>query len=161
MGRWVRRQKNLWVISASATGYTNLPDTVGYPIPPEQISIGGFGNLDTNGNLYVMLSDNDPADVTPRAPGNNECTFTVNGQKYTLVHQTEQPALTNTNRNRTTIGVGEQVDFSGMPSDTMWSVSGRRSICNKRKLNYIYRAHQCDPGYSHRHNSRPILPSSF
>jgi hypothetical protein len=56
-------QRNLWVISAILTD----ADT-GEPIPPEQISIGDLGNPDTNGNLYVVLPDNDPRNVTPRAP---------------------------------------------------------------------------------------------
>ena len=72
------RQMNLWCISASATD----ADT-GLPIPPEQISIGSFGNLDTNGNLWVMLPDNDPPVITPKA-GKNNYTFTVGAQKYTL-----------------------------------------------------------------------------
>ena len=34
------------------------------------------------------------------------------------------PALTNPNRERTTIGVGEEVDLGGMPSRTKWSAGG-------------------------------------
>ena len=58
-------QKNLWVISASMTAYTNLEDTAGETVPFTQISIGKLGNLDTNGNLYVVLPDNDPDVITP------------------------------------------------------------------------------------------------
>jgi hypothetical protein len=65
------KQMNLWCISASATGYTNdaQGNPVGFGIPPIQIQIGGLGNLDTNGNLYVVLPDNDPPVVTPTVLG--------------------------------------------------------------------------------------------
>ena len=64
------RQMNLWCISATATDATT-----GQPIPPQQIEIGALGHLDTNGNLYVVLSDNDPPVVTPNVPGNPNYTF--------------------------------------------------------------------------------------
>ena len=57
-------QQNLWVISATATDATT-----GQPIPATQIQIGQLGNLDTNGNLYVVLPDNDPTVVTPMIAG--------------------------------------------------------------------------------------------
>lgn len=72
-------QKNLWVISASA-----MDVATGQPIPYDQISIGGFGKLGTDGNLYLVLPDNDPATVTPIVPGNNDYTRTVNGQEDPL-----------------------------------------------------------------------------
>ncbi len=115
--------KNLWCISASVTAYTNWDDIFGEPVPSEQISIGGFGNLDTNGELYVELSDNDPDSVTPRVKGKDRYTFVVNAQKFHLAHQTIFPALSNTNLNRTTIGVGEYVTLSGMPTTTKWSTT--------------------------------------
>jgi hypothetical protein len=68
---------NLWCLTATARDV----DT-GLPIPPEQISIGSFGNLDTNGNLYVVLPDNDPPTVTPDVPGVDNYTFTVGGTEY-------------------------------------------------------------------------------
>jgi thrombospondin type 3 repeat protein len=104
-------QQNLWVITATAKD-----KTTSQPIPPQQISIGGFGNLDSNSNLFVMLPDNDPDTVTPKVNGNNNYSFTINAQKYKLVTYTEYPALSNTNRNRTTIGVAEQVDLSFNPT---------------------------------------------
>ena len=107
-------QQNLWVISASATDVET-----GQPIPPEQISIGGFGNLDTNGNLYVVLSDNDPDVVTPKT-SRKHYGFSVGALKYTAISQTYYPALTDTNRSRTTLGVGEQVSLYFTP--TPWFV---------------------------------------
>ena len=109
------RALNLWRISATATGYTNLEDMVGYPIPPEQIQIGSFGNLDANGNLYVVLPDNDADNVAPAVPGNKNNTFTIEAQEYGLVSLTEHEALSNPNLHRTTIGVGEDVQLAVQP----------------------------------------------
>ena len=58
----------------------------GKPIPPEQTSIGSFGNLDTNGNLFVMLPDNDPADFTPNGPY-KYYTFYMGGRNCGLIIQ--------------------------------------------------------------------------
>ena len=63
------RQKNLWCISATVTAYTNLNDSIGTPVPPEQVQIGSFGHLDASGNLWVVLPDNDPETVTPMVAG--------------------------------------------------------------------------------------------
>ncbi len=111
-------QQNFWEISASATDAIT-----GEPIPPEQISIGALGNLNSNGVLYAVLPDNDPDIVTPIDAGKNKYTFTVNGTKYTLHHFTVNVAPTNPDRTRTTIGVGEQVTFSGMPTNATWKAS--------------------------------------
>ena len=44
-------------------------DRASWPaIPPEQIQVGTLGNLDANGELWVVLPDGDP-DVTIYAPG--------------------------------------------------------------------------------------------
>ncbi len=78
-------QKNLWVISASATAYTNLLDTQGHAVPFNQISIGSFGNLGNDGDLYVVLPDNSPPiDVTPRVKSNDFYMFNVTQQEYKL-----------------------------------------------------------------------------
>ena len=115
---------NLWVISASMTGYTNLLDAQGYPIPFDQIQIGSLGHLDTNGNFYVVLPDNDPASITPKVNGLDVDKYpALSATEYPLVHLTEHPAWADTNRARTNLGVAEEVDFSGMPTNTMWSVS--------------------------------------
>lgn len=120
-------QMNLWVISATATDAAT-----GQPVPFPQISIGGFGNLDTNGNLYVLLRDNDTNDVTPKVAGNSHYTFTPpTATPYRLTHLTRCTAAGNTNNARATIGIGEVVDFSGMPSNTIWSLSGAGSISSR------------------------------
>ena len=59
-------QKNLWLITASARAYQDENDTEGYNVPATNISIGAFGHLDANGQIWVALSDNDPTDATPK-----------------------------------------------------------------------------------------------
>jgi hypothetical protein len=73
-------QKNLWCITATATD----ADT-GLPIPPEQLQIGNLGTLDTNGELWVLLPDNDPLNVTvkPLEPIPHY-RFNVSGNYYPL-----------------------------------------------------------------------------
>ncbi|MGO8926992.1 MAG: hypothetical protein ACLQU3_08905, partial [Limisphaerales bacterium] len=72
-------QKNLWAISASP-----IDVATGQPIPYDQVLIGGFGKLGTDGNLYVVLPDNDPTGVTPKVPGNDYYTRPVGAQEYPL-----------------------------------------------------------------------------
>lgn len=110
------KQMNLWCLTASATAYTNVDGTMGTNVPYTQIEIGGYGNLDTNGELWVMLPDNDPDIVTPHVNGKNKYTFSVGGTKYTLKHTTYYPAYADTNLSRTTVGVGEQVSFGFQPT---------------------------------------------
>ena len=97
------------------------------PIRPETISIGGLGNLDTNGNLWVVLPGGDP-DVTPKVPGRKYITFGPNRQPYKLVHLTDCTAAANPDDTRTTIGIGESVVLSGMPGITKWNLKGGGSI---------------------------------
>jgi hypothetical protein len=92
-------------------------------IPPEQISIGPLGNLDTNGLLFAALPPRARVNITPRASANYS-SFTISGRKYTLISQcyTATPA----NRARTSIGVGEQVliEFSpSLPVKATWTTT--------------------------------------
>ena len=120
------RQQNLWVLSATATDVKT-----GLPVPPEQISIGSYGNLETNGNLYVILPDNDPTVVTPKVAGTSYYKFSAPAAtKYKLTHQTHYPALTDTNRARLNLGVGEEVDLGGMPSKMVWTGPGLPATTN-------------------------------
>lgn len=73
-------RQNLWLITGSGS-----EDTTGNPIPYNQISIGNFGNLDTNGNLYVVLPDNDPDTITPHITGKNNYSFGANAKEYQVV----------------------------------------------------------------------------
>jgi hypothetical protein len=101
-------QQNMWMISAGATDAAT-----GLPIPYDELYVGGFGNPDTNGNLVIMLPDNDPAGITVRAPGHDNYSFGATARKYNLLITCESPCPTNTHR--LTIGVGELVDISLVP----------------------------------------------
>jgi hypothetical protein len=124
----------LWVISAGATGYTNLWDPVGFPIPSEKISIGGLGNLDAMGDLFALLPDNDPDDVTPTVPGVSILKFSKpSATPYTPVIVANGVTLDpNSVTNGADFCVGQAVQFSiaGMPTHfigddvAMWSLGG-------------------------------------
>jgi hypothetical protein len=127
--------QNLWQLSGSATQYSPTNTGVGGPdviflsqaIATQNITIMGQ-SPGSDGNVYVVLPDNTEEDVTPKVAGVNYYTFTNTAQEYTLTHLTECTAAGNTNNNRTTIGIGEVVDFSGMPNNTTWSISGAGTI---------------------------------
>jgi hypothetical protein len=82
---------------------------VGVPVPPEQIQIGSLGNLDTNGELVVVLPDNDPDVITP---------MVLTAASYgAVVSVTRSPFLSQcvatnpVNRARTDLGVAEVVNL--------------------------------------------------
>lgn len=88
--------QNLWIISASADAFLNPgpPDanTSQFPwygqeiitsVPSQQITIGNLGNLDTNGNLYVVLPDNANFDVTPMVNGSDYYDYDISATEYT------------------------------------------------------------------------------
>jgi hypothetical protein len=121
---------NLWCITAAARDV----DT-GLPIPPEQISIGSFGNLDTNGNLYVVLPDNDPPTVTPKVAGNNNYTFTkpsanevvlqsltvVSNAPYSMVYDTNCVAVKTVTNDWIYIQAGLSTDDTNAANQIQWS----------------------------------------
>ena len=117
------REMNFWMISATATAYTNAEDTGGVPVPPEQIRIGSLGNLDTNGNLFVLLSDNDPLVITVTVMGAASIAGSVTAERFPILSTcvSDYP----TNKARRTIGVGEQVVLSfnsDPPASARWSI---------------------------------------
>ena len=128
-GQAIPGQQNLWVIHATANDESiGDIDGSGPAIPPSQITAAGQ-TLDANGNVYLRLPNNSPpVDVTPMAPGNAYTFSGPTATEYTLVHQTECTAWDNSDNERTTIGIGEIVDLSGMPGNTTWSVSGGGSL---------------------------------
>jgi hypothetical protein len=126
--------KNLFEISATALTQTNaeppnpdhvpwLPDSPYAGVPYDQITVDSFGQLDSEGNAYAMLPDNKDVGATAHIKGHDKNTYHLTPGKYHLTSWTHYPALTNTNRDRTTIGVGEQVDLNGMPGKTIWTAS--------------------------------------
>ena len=103
-------------------------DALQVEIPPTKVAIGGQGYLGSDHLLYKVLPDGATVDVTPTVKGDDFYWFDVQPTKYTPVHLTECTAAGNTNNARTTIGIGEVVDFSGMPANTTWTVSGAGSL---------------------------------
>jgi hypothetical protein len=117
-------QQNLWAITVSATDVAT-----GLPIPNNQICIEGFGNPDTNGNLILLLPDNEVADVTAGVPGHNEFTFSLAAQEYKLIIYLDRDITDQT----TNAYVGEQKILQcwlepalGAPFITnyLWNVGG-------------------------------------
>jgi hypothetical protein len=103
-------------------------------LPPQTLSVGALGNLDTNGDLYVMLPDGDP-DITPIAKGKGFYIFSVSAIKYSLTLRAITNGTPVTLANNTpTFCVGQQIIFapqftpalpSGVPQDTpKWVFSG-------------------------------------
>jgi hypothetical protein len=76
------QRKNLWLISANVGAEDPVfPNIATKIIPPNQITVGSLGNLDTNGNLYVVLPDNQTFDVTLHCPA-PWYWMSVTAQKY-------------------------------------------------------------------------------
>lgn len=127
----------LYVISGSAETVDFLdfpvidPYNPTFPIyniiPPQQISIGSFGSLDTNGNLYVVLPTHKSPVVTPHISSSKYSYINIHGQGYKLTSTCV--ASVPTNYSRTTIGVGEEISCAMSPSiGAKWSVSGGGSV---------------------------------
>jgi len=119
---------HLYSISPNTPNYSfwvgNYEFWTGNTVPPQQITIGSLGQLDANGNVYAVIADNATVDITPTVKNLEWYAFNLLTTEYTLTHTTECTATGNTNNDRTTIGIGELVDFGGMPSETVWTVSG-------------------------------------
>jgi len=99
-------------------------------IPPQNIQINGKA-LGSDNIMYQKLPDNADIDVTPYVAGKDFYTFYVGASKHTLTSYTLHPALTDTNRTRLQVGVGEEVSVYLDPPLTMtfpespaWYVSG-------------------------------------
>jgi hypothetical protein len=126
-GKAMPKLENLWQFHGWAAELLNKRSMPRFPeftpardIPNTQVTILGK-HLDTNGDLYQVLPDGQDLDVTPKVDGIDFYEFGVSGQKYMLTHLCA--ASTPPNRDRLTIGVGEAVDLSGMPVNTIWNTS--------------------------------------
>ena len=125
-------QEYIMQVSAGITAFqpdwlNTEPDQA---VPSQDITMCDFGPLDSAGNAYKKVSGGETHDITPSVKGVDY--YRLNDipgkQKYALTHTTECTAVGNTNNDRTTIGIGEAVDLSGMPGNTVWSLSGGGSI---------------------------------
>jgi hypothetical protein len=114
-----------------AGGWLHMPSTA---VDATKINVLGwwlFGRyLDSNGDLYRVLSDNEELNLNLRIPGVKHYNAEAQATRHQLVHETAQPALTATNRARTKLGVGEVVNFWFDPTipnlvwpDILWSAT--------------------------------------
>ena len=94
-------------------------------IPPQQISISGFGSLDSNGNLYVLLPKHKSPVITPHINSSKYSLINIQAQGYPIIPQCV--ATTPANQTRTDLGVGEQVNLSvnlsAYYTNFIWSTS--------------------------------------
>jgi hypothetical protein len=140
-GKALPHRQNLFFLSGAAT------EVIEKATPPvysstsyreitnkTEIEIGNLGPLGSDGRLYVALPDDATQDVTPRVRSKNYYAFNIAHTKQKLVHLTQCTALTNPNNERTTIGVGEYVNFAFEPPVDMtfpeipWWIASEGSI---------------------------------
>jgi hypothetical protein len=80
-------------------------------VNPVRIEVLGWWlwgyELSGGGDLYKVLPDNAALDLKLRILNAKHYSATPSVTKYTLVHQTLHQALTDTNWERTNLGVGE------------------------------------------------------
>jgi len=89
-GRATSKLKNLFGLTASCSQLNVAPQpsapywyvTSNPSVPSQNITIGGYGALNTNGVMYKIIPDNDDVDVTPRVAGVDYYTFNISAQKY-------------------------------------------------------------------------------
>jgi hypothetical protein len=136
-------RKNLFVINGSATkvkpddgpGFVGPGGVLGRgqvpieTIPPTSITVDGKA-LGSDGNLYVVLPDNDERDVTPKVGGVDYYNFIVRQQKYRLFIQANTSIL---QPNRVVplakFCVGQQIGFA-----PVWSPSSPPNVANTSYL---------------------------
>ncbi len=84
---------------------------------------------DANGVAYFKWPDGVTKVLTPKT-GADYYTFDPppTAGKYTPVHHVDCVAPGDRNLDRTTLGIGEIVHLSGMPNNTIWSLSGDGTI---------------------------------
>ena len=97
-------------------------------IPYNQIVLGELGNLLPNGTLYKALPDGISKDVTPTVAGKPIYLIST-GLVGKYVPTSTCHASTPTDKTRTTIGVGEEVDLgfspsmASLPYNPSWTIS--------------------------------------
>ena len=119
--------EGLFLLTASVfEGIPAAPDRLpssGYFFPPEQVTLGAVGKLDTDGYLAANLPLHSQVPCTPRVRA-NQYQGIVQGQRLKLVSYCLATYPANTTR--TTIGVGEQVSISfnaTLPVTPTWTAS--------------------------------------
>jgi hypothetical protein len=104
-GKGIPGVQGLFCLTGSATDLLT-----GEPIPPQNISIGSLGNLDSNSNLWIVLPSGDP-EATPRVSGKLYYTFTLNGTTY-IPQITANGTVLDPQYANATFCVGQQINFA-------------------------------------------------
>jgi hypothetical protein len=119
-------QGSVSAVAHTQTGVIGIYNTPTYgntPIASQNITLGDLGQLDPDGILYAKVDDGSTKDITPKV-GAPYYTFAMPVlTKYTLISQVSCQALTDTNLERTSLGVAEVVSLGTMPAETTWSTS--------------------------------------
>jgi len=130
-GKPMRLAKSLFILSQalSRLQFSEWDDYGIYApgdnvIPPGNISLGSYGNLNSDGTLAMLAAEGQHLVITPKTSQPWYSGNLPGKAKYTLKHQTFYPALTDANLSRLNLGVGENVGLSGMPNKTVWAGPG-------------------------------------
>ena len=142
-----RHEKSIWQLRTGSKGYPGRPNlfeflvaaaaysdlfypevdgqTGSYFINPAAVQVGSLGNPWTDGWLCRALGNDQTYDATPQA-GSRYYGYTISFGKYLLQSRVSCIARDNTNLDRTTIGVGENVlvSFDASPSvGAIWTTT--------------------------------------
>ena len=108
-----------------------------YTVPSQNINVSGFGQMNTNGQLLVVLPLHTQVPITPNANA-GWYSATPSVQPYQLVSQCVSSIPSN--QSRTTIGVGEQVNLSfspTLPINAVWkTTAGSLSTITNRSTQF-------------------------
>lgn len=128
----LRRNNSLFVVSAIVVEKTQDGGRV---IDPTQVFIPGLGkHLGTDHRACAALPDGEEVLLTPVAPAAYYNFDNLGAVKHRLVHETRCTAYADSNRSRTSLGVGEEVDFRFDPpwdltaQDQPWWVAFAGSV---------------------------------
>ena len=109
------------LVAGTASALETWPIQIG--ILATNIMDGQIGQLDDTGWATTVVAEGATVNATPQT-GAPYYGHRTGPSAYRLVHLTHCPALTDTNLARLNIGVGEYVDLSGMPGNTVWTGPG-------------------------------------
>ena len=107
----------------------------------EMFGFAGIGSshLDSSGNAYRVLPDNAAVDLNVWIPGVKHYYVALpTAQKFKLVHETVNQALTDTNKDRTNLGVGEEVILGFKPEGVTTSVTWKTSAGGMANYEHNY-----------------------
>jgi hypothetical protein len=131
-GMGLPKRKSVYAGSVAAVGHKQTGTEGNYndpvydsnPIPSQNITLGDLGQLDPDGIVYAVIDEGSTKDVTPKVDSKKWYTFGWPVlTKYTFMSRVSCVALTDTNLERTSLGVGETVSLGSLPPETRWRTS--------------------------------------